>query len=54
VPSPHRKVQKSSLHKRPTSDLRSADLTKIQFDPKDERSGTKGLKILSYAPEEML
>jgi uncharacterized protein YndB with AHSA1/START domain len=26
----------------------------IQFDPKDERSGTKGLKILSYAPEEML
>lgn len=26
----------------------------IQFDPKDERSGTKGLKILSYAPEEMI
>jgi uncharacterized protein YndB with AHSA1/START domain len=26
----------------------------IQFDPKDKRSGTKGLKILSYAPEEML
>lgn len=26
----------------------------IQFDPRDERSGTKGLKILSYAPEEMI
>lgn len=26
----------------------------IQFDPADERSGTKGLKILSYAPEEMI
>jgi uncharacterized protein YndB with AHSA1/START domain len=26
----------------------------IQFDPNDERSGTKGLKILSYAPEEMI
>ncbi len=26
----------------------------IQFDPKDERSGTKGLNILSYAPEEMI
>lgn len=26
----------------------------IQFDPKDERSGTKGLKILSYAPQEMI
>lgn len=26
----------------------------IQFDPKDERSGTRGLKILSYAPEEMI
>jgi uncharacterized protein YndB with AHSA1/START domain len=26
----------------------------IQFDPKDERSGTKGLKILSYVPEEMI
>jgi len=26
----------------------------IQFDPKDERAGTKGLKILSYAPEEMI
>lgn len=26
----------------------------IQFDPKDERSGTKGLRILSYAPEEMI
>jgi uncharacterized protein YndB with AHSA1/START domain len=26
----------------------------IQFNPKDERSGTKGLKILSYAPEEMI
>jgi len=26
----------------------------IQFDPKDERSGTKGLKVLSYAPEEMI
>ncbi len=26
----------------------------IQFDPKDETSGTKGLKILSYAPEEMI
>src|SRR6266404_8316275 len=26
----------------------------IQFDPKDERSGTKGLKILSFLPEEMI
>lgn len=26
----------------------------IQFDPKDERSGTKGLKILSYSPNEMI
>jgi uncharacterized protein YndB with AHSA1/START domain len=26
----------------------------IQFDPKDERSGTKGRKILAYAPEEMI
>ncbi|MBV9267200.1 MAG: SRPBCC domain-containing protein [Acidobacteriaceae bacterium] len=26
----------------------------IQFDPKDERSGTKGLKVLSYLPEEMI
>jgi len=26
----------------------------IQFDPKNEQSGTKGLKILSYAPEEMI
>src|ERR1700756_5794764 len=26
----------------------------IQFDPKDETSGTKGLKILSYMPEEMI
>jgi uncharacterized protein YndB with AHSA1/START domain len=26
----------------------------VQFDPNDERSGTKGLKILSYAPEEMI
>jgi uncharacterized protein YndB with AHSA1/START domain len=26
----------------------------IQFNPKDELSGTKGLKILSYAPEEMI
>lgn len=26
----------------------------IQFDPKDERSGTRGLKILSYLPEEMI
>ena len=26
----------------------------IQFDPDDEQSGTKGLKILSYAPEEMI
>jgi uncharacterized protein YndB with AHSA1/START domain len=26
----------------------------IQFDLKDERSGTKGLKILSYSPEEMI
>jgi uncharacterized protein YndB with AHSA1/START domain len=29
-------------------------LYEIQFDPKDERSGTKGLKILSYAPEQMI
>src|SRR5882724_11617495 len=26
----------------------------IQFDPKDERSGTKGLKVLSFLPEEMI
>ncbi|SRR5579875_581564 len=26
----------------------------IQFDPNDDRSGTKGLKILSYAPGEMI
>ncbi len=26
----------------------------IQFDPNDVRFGTKGLKILSYAPEEMI
>ena len=26
----------------------------IQFDPRDETSGTKGLKILSYAPGEMI
>jgi uncharacterized protein YndB with AHSA1/START domain len=26
----------------------------IQFDPNDERSGTKGLKVLSYAPHEMI
>jgi uncharacterized protein YndB with AHSA1/START domain len=26
----------------------------IQFDPRDERSGTRGLKILSYAPGEMI
>jgi uncharacterized protein YndB with AHSA1/START domain len=26
----------------------------IQFDPKDERSGTKGLKILSFLREEMI
>jgi uncharacterized protein YndB with AHSA1/START domain len=26
----------------------------IQFDPADERSGTKGLKILSYAPDETI
>jgi uncharacterized protein YndB with AHSA1/START domain len=26
----------------------------IQFDPKNEQSGTKGLKVLSYAPDEMI
>ena len=26
----------------------------IQFDPRDETSGTKGLKILSYVPREMI
>jgi uncharacterized protein YndB with AHSA1/START domain len=26
----------------------------IQFDPMDERSGSKGLKILSYLPDEMI
>src|SRR5580700_947341 len=26
----------------------------IQFDPKNEQSGTKGLKILSYVPKEMI
>jgi len=34
--------------------LRIGGPYEIQFDPKDERSGTKGLKILSYAPEEMI
>jgi uncharacterized protein YndB with AHSA1/START domain len=29
-------------------------LYEIQFDPHDERSGTKGLEILSYVPEEMI
>ncbi|HUL33842.1 MAG TPA: SRPBCC domain-containing protein [Candidatus Eisenbacteria bacterium] len=35
-------------------ELRIGGPYEIQFDPKDERSGTKGLKILSYAPEEMI
>jgi uncharacterized protein YndB with AHSA1/START domain len=26
----------------------------IQFDPKDDRSGTKGLKVLSFSPGEMI
>ena len=26
----------------------------IQFDPKDETSGTKGLKVLSYGSKEMI
>jgi uncharacterized protein YndB with AHSA1/START domain len=26
----------------------------IQFDPRDETSGTKGLKVLSYVPKEMI
>jgi len=34
--------------------LRIGGPYEIQFNPKDERSGTKGLKILSYAPEEMI
>ena len=34
--------------------LRIGGPYEIQFDPNDERSGTKGLKILSYAPEEMI
>jgi uncharacterized protein YndB with AHSA1/START domain len=35
-------------------ELRIGGPYEIQFDPKDERSGTKGLKILSYAPEQMI
>jgi uncharacterized protein YndB with AHSA1/START domain len=36
------------------ANIRLAIGYEIQFDPKDERSGTKVLKILSYAPEEMI
>ena len=35
-------------------ELRLGGPYEIQFNPKDERSGTKRLKILSYAPEEMI
>jgi uncharacterized protein YndB with AHSA1/START domain len=35
-------------------DLRIGGPYEIQFNPNDERSGTKGLKILSYAPQEMI
>lgn len=34
--------------------LRIGGAYEIQFDPADERSGTKGLKILSYTPDEMI
>jgi len=35
-------------------DLELGGLYQIQFDATDERSGTKGLRILSYAPQEMI
>jgi uncharacterized protein YndB with AHSA1/START domain len=41
-------AQKANIH------LALGGPYEIQFDPKDERSGTKGLKILSYAPQEMI
>ena len=41
-------AQKANIH------LAIGGPYEIQFDPNDERSGTKGLKILSYAPDEML
>jgi len=41
-------AQKANIH------LAIGGPYEIQFDPNDERSGTKGLKILSYAPEEMI
>jgi uncharacterized protein YndB with AHSA1/START domain len=41
-------AQKANIH------LAVGGPYEIQFDPNDERSGTKGLKILSYAPEEMI
>ena len=34
--------------------LRIGGPYEIQFDPNDETSGTKGLKILSYSPERMI
>jgi uncharacterized protein YndB with AHSA1/START domain len=41
-------AQKANIH------LALGGPYEIQFDPNDERSGTKGLKILSYAPQEMI
>jgi len=41
-------AQKANIH------LALGGPYEIQFDPKDERSGTKGLKILSYASQEMI
>lgn len=41
-------AQKANIH------LAIGGPYEIQFDPNDDRSGTKGLKILSYAPEEMI
>jgi len=41
-------AQKANIH------LAIGGPYEIQFDPNDERSGTKGLKILSYVPEEMI
>ena len=42
------------MRRKPIFGWQSVDLMRSNSDPKDERSGTKGLKILSYAPEEMI
>ena len=41
-------AQKANIH------LAIGGPYEIQFDPADDRSGTKGLKILSYVPDEMI